>query len=209
LVEGLIELYQTTFEVEWFEAALDLTETMVALFADDEAGFYDASVDHEDLVMRPQDLTDNATPSGSSAAVAALLRMALLAGRPEWESRATRVLSRLSDAIGTYPNAFSYLASQLDFALGQPHEIALVGDPQGEDMRAMLDVIRKEFRPNQVVAMRKTDEADPARLIPLLEDRTPLDGAATAYVCHNYVCRLPVTSADALRQELEIDLRQN
>jgi hypothetical protein len=208
-VEGLIELYQTTFEVEWFEAALDLTETMVALFADDEAGFYDTSVDHEDLVTRPQDLTDNATPSGNSAAVAALLRMALLAGRPEWESRAMRVLSRLSDVIGTYPNAFSYLASQLDFALGQPHEIALVGDPQGEDMRAMLDVIRKEFRPNQVVAMRKTDEADPARLIPLLEDRRQLDGAATAYVCHNYVCRLPVTSADALRQELEIDLRQN
>ncbi|MEJ2148914.1 MAG: thioredoxin domain-containing protein, partial [Chloroflexota bacterium] len=120
-----------------------------------------------------------------------------------------RVLNRLSDAIGTYPNAFGYLASQLDFALGQPHEIALVGDPQAEDMRALLDVIRKEFRPNQVVAMRKTDEADPARLIPLLEDRRQLDGAATAYVCHNYVCRLPVTSADALRQELEIDLRQN
>jgi uncharacterized protein YyaL (SSP411 family) len=84
-----------------------------------------------------------------------------------------------------------------------------VGDPDAEDMGALLDVLRKEFRPNQVVAMRGVDEADSAQLIPLLEDRRQLDGAATAYVCHNYVCRLPVTSAEALRQELEIDLRQH
>jgi uncharacterized protein YyaL (SSP411 family) len=203
-IEGLIELYQTIFEVDWFKAALDLTESMVELFADDEAGFYDTSIDHEDLVVRPQDLTDNATPSGTSAAVAVLLRMALLAGRPEWQDRAIRVLNRLSDAIESYPNAFSYLASQLDFALGQPHEIALVGDPNGEEMRALLRVIREDFRPNQVVAVRNADDLDSARLIPLLQDRAQVDGQATAYVCHNYLCRLPVTSAEALRQELEI-----
>jgi uncharacterized protein YyaL (SSP411 family) len=203
-VEGLIELYQTTFEMDWLEAALDLTESMVELFADDEAGFYDTSVDHEGLVVRPQDLTDNATPSGTSAGVAVLLRMALLAGRPEWQEQAIRILSRLSDALGSYPGAFGYLASQLDFALAQPHEIALVGDPNAEDMRALLRVIREDFRPNQVVAMRDADDADSTHLLPLLEDRTRVGGQATAYVCHNYVCRLPVTSAEALRQELEI-----
>jgi uncharacterized protein YyaL (SSP411 family) len=202
-VEGLIELYQTTFDVDWFKAALDLTESMVELFADEVAGFYDTSVDHEDLVVRPQDLTDNATPSGTSAGVAVLLRMSLLAGRQEWESQAIRILSRLSDAIEAYPSAFSYLASQLDFALGQPHEIALVGNPDAEGMHALLDVIRKDFRPNQVVAMRDISETDPTGLIPLLNDRAQVDGQATAYVCHNYLCRLPVTTAEALRQELE------
>jgi uncharacterized protein YyaL (SSP411 family) len=208
-VEGLIELYQTTFDVAWFKAALELTESMVELFVDDEAGFYDTSVDHEDLVVRPQDLTDNAIPSGTSAGVGVLLRMALLADRPEWHSQAIRVLSRLSDAIEAYPGAFSYLACQLDFALGQPHEIALVGDPDGEDMRALLDVIQKDFRPNQVVAMQDANESDSARLIPLLRERAQVEGQATAYVCHNYLCRLPVTSAEALRQELEVVQGQN
>ncbi len=204
ITEGLIELYQTTFDIRWFKEALGLTEQMVDLFWDEEAGFFDTASDHEGLIARPQSLTDNAIPAGTSSAVAVLIRMAILADRPDWRERAVRILARLAPAMGAYPTAFSYLASQLDFVLSEPHEIALVGDPSSEDMSALLEIVRKPFRPNQVVALRRPDDKEAARLIPLLADRDQVDGAATAYVCRHFTCRLPVVSPEALQAELEI-----
>src|SRR5204863_8900322 len=74
LAEALIELYQTTFELKWYEEARTLTENMVDLFWDDEGGFYDTARDQAGLITRPQEITDNAIPSGASSAVAVLLR---------------------------------------------------------------------------------------------------------------------------------------
>jgi uncharacterized protein YyaL (SSP411 family) len=204
ITEGLLELYQTTFDMRWFKEALGLTEQMVDLFWDEEAGFFDTASDHGGLIARPQGLTDNAIPAGTSSAVAVLVRMAILADRPNWRERAVRILARLAPAMGAYPTAFSYLASQLDFVLSEPHEIALVGDPSLEDMSALLEIIRKPFRPNQVVALRMPDDGEAARLIPLLAGRDQVDGAATAYVCRHFTCRLPVVSPEALQAELEI-----
>jgi uncharacterized protein YyaL (SSP411 family) len=201
LVEGLIELYQTTFDIHWFEQALALAETMVELFWDDEAGFYDTAHDHEVLAVRPQEVTDNAIPSGTSSAVAVLVRLAILANRGDWRELAERILVHLTPAVQSHPLALSYLASQLDFALGQPHEIALLGDLASEDMRTMLDVIRRPYRPNQVVALQKPEDQT-EKLIPLLAGREMLEGKATAYVCQNFVCQLPVTDPELLQEQL-------
>jgi uncharacterized protein YyaL (SSP411 family) len=203
LIEGLIELYQATFDLRWFKEALALTGLMVELFWDDEAGFYDTSHDHEALIFRPQDLGDGATPAGTSGAVASLLRMAILADRPDWREKAERILARLGTSIQTYPGTFAYLAGQLDFALSGAYEIALVGDPSADETRALLRVINRSYRPNQVLALRHANGADAAAdLIPLLAEREMVNGAATAYVCRNFVCRLPVTTPDALEKEL-------
>ncbi|GAB4470222.1 MAG: thioredoxin domain-containing protein [Anaerolineae bacterium] len=199
LCEGLIELYQAAFDLRWFHAALDLTGAMVSLFWDDGAGFYDTSHDHEELIYRPQDVTDGATPAGASSAVAVLLRMAILADKPEWERLAGRVLVRYLDGIQAYPRALSHLAAQYDFATAGPHEIALVGDPQSAALQALLDEVNQPYRPNQVVALLRPGDDDAAELIPLLAGRTMVDGKAAAYVCRRYVCRLPVTTAGDLR----------
>ncbi|NDJ36775.1 MAG: thioredoxin domain-containing protein, partial [Chloroflexi bacterium] len=201
LAEGLLELYQTTFDLRWFRQALALTEAMVELFWDEDAGFYDTSHDHEELVARPQDVTDNATPAGNSAAVAVLVRMAILANRPEWAARADRLLRHLARPIQGYPRAFGYLASQLDFVLSEPQEIALVGSLT--EVGPLLAVVREGFRPNQVVALLDPDEPEAAELIPLLNDRPRVEGRATAYVCRNYACKLPVTDPEALRKQLQ------
>jgi uncharacterized protein YyaL (SSP411 family) len=203
LTEALIELYQGTFDLRWFQEALVLTEAINDLFWDDEVGFFDTAHDHERLIARPQELTDNAIPSGPSSAVAVLLRMAILANRPEWRDRADRLLTRLAPAMQAYPSAFPYWVAQLDFALGSPHEIALAGDPADEDMAAMLSAIRQSFRPNQVVALCHGDRDRAAEVIPLLAHRPQIDGRATAYVCQNFVCKLPVTSSEALIGELK------
>jgi uncharacterized protein YyaL (SSP411 family) len=203
LIEGLIELYQTTFELRWFTTAKELTLQMIALFWDDEAGFYDTTHDHESLITRPQEVMDNAVPSGTSAAVGVLARLSLLADHPEGRRLAERVLERLGSAVAQYPTGFGYLGAHLAFMIGEPHEIALVGPAESDTMQALLAVVRQPYRPHQVVAYRAPgDEAAPAA-IPLLAGREMVDGRPTAYVCQNYACQLPVTTPDALREQLD------
>ncbi len=203
LTEGLIELYQSTFDLRWFREALALTEHMLALFWDDRAGFFDTAHDHESLITRPQEVTDNAIPAGTSGAVAVLVRMALYTGRTDWHNKAERVLERLAGAIVQYPHALSYLAAQMDFMLAAPHEIALVGEPTSREMNALLEAIRKPYRPNQVVALRRPDDGAAADLIPLLAGREMVNGKATAYVCRRFACRLPVTTPNDLQDQLD------
>lgn len=200
VAEAFLELYQATFDLKWFEYAFTLTETMLEQFWTDHAGFFDTSHDHEDLISRPQSLQDNAIPSGTSSAVAVLLRMAILANRPDWEATAQKLLDRLAPVVANYPLAFGYLGSQFEFATNEVHEIALVGDSASSEMGALLDVINTPFRPNQVVA--KVEGEGAAERIPLLQDRDQLNGKPTAYVCQHYVCQLPVTTPDALEGQL-------
>ncbi len=203
LIEGLIELYQTTFDLRWFTTAKELTLQMIALFWDDESGFYDTAHDHESLITRPQEVMDNAVPSGTSAAVGALARLSILADHPEGWRLAERVLERLGSAVAQYPTGFGYLGAHLAFMISGPHEIALVGPAESDAMQALLAVVRQPYRPHQVVAHRAPgDEAAPAA-IPLLAGREMVDGRPTAYVCRSYACQLPVTTPDALRDQLD------
>jgi len=203
LIEGLLALYQATFDLRWFREAKILTNQMIELFWDDQSGFFDTAHDHESLVYRPQDVTDGAMPSGTSGAVAVLARMAILADQPKWREYAERVVSRFASAIQQYPRAFAYLASQADFLLGEPHEVALVGELSNTAAQALLYELTRAYRPNQVLALRRPDDDEAPALIPLLSGRELVDGKPTVYVCRNFVCRLPVVTIEQLHAELD------
>jgi uncharacterized protein YyaL (SSP411 family) len=201
---GLLALYEATFDLRWFAAARALAETMLAQFADDEAGgFFDTSADHETLLTRPKDLYDNATPSGNSLAVEALLRLSELTGEERFQEPAERMLRGLREALAQHPSAFGNYLCALDFALGPVQQIALVGEPDAEDTRALVRTIFGRYLPNKVVALRAPSDAQAEQAIALLADRPPKDGRATAYVCQHYTCQLPVTDPEALAAQLD------
>ncbi len=200
---GLLALYEATFDPTWFREARALADTMLALFWDDRVeGFYNTPHDHEPLVVRPRDFYDNATPAGNSVALDVLLRLALLTGEHTYEERALRVLRKLAHAMGQHPQAFGELLSTLAFHLGQPHEVALVGDPAAADTRALLAVLNGTYRPSLVVALRRPADVDIGTIIPLLADRPAIEGRATAYVCHGHTCDLPTTEPAMLAEQL-------
>jgi uncharacterized protein len=204
--DGLLALYEATFDRRWFAAAQGLAETAVAQFADDAGGgFFDTSADHEALLTRPKDLYDNATPAGNSIIAEVLLRLAAYTGEASFRDRAEGLLQGLAEAMAQQPGAFGRLLCALDFAIGPAQEIALVGDPDAADTRALAGAVFQRFLPNRVMALRRPGPAgEPdAQLIPLLAERTALDGRATAYVCERFACRLPVTDVAALIQQLE------
>ena len=196
LVEGLMALYETTFDARRFVAARELADTMLEHFADPGGGFFDTSDDAEALVTRPKDLQDNAVPSGNAMAATVLLKLGAFTGEGRYEDAAERALRMVQPALGSAPTGFAQWLCALDFALGRPKEIAIVGESGAQEL---LDVVFGEYRPNQVVTYARDGKDSP---IPLLADRTPLDGQATAYVCRNFVCQLPVTGPDALAPQL-------
>jgi uncharacterized protein len=204
LADGLLALYEATFEPRWLLEAKALADTMLARFWDDEiAGFYDTAADQEALIVRPRDTGDNATPSGNSAAADVLLRLALIFDNAEYRARAEAVLGSLGPFMARYPTGFGRYLAAAEFALATPKEIALVGEPDAPDTQALRAVIFRPFRPNKVVVLRRPDETTPAIPSPLLEQRAQIGGVATAYVCENYACKLPVTDAEALTAQLE------
>jgi uncharacterized protein len=201
VADGLLSLYEASFERKWLDIARKLCFAMLRSFWDEETGaFFDTAADHETLVVRPQELTDNATPSGTSMAVDVLLRAGLLLGEDHWVTRATRVLERLAPAAAQAPTAFGRLLAALDFYLGRPVELALIGDAGTPDIQALLAPIRRHYLPNRLLAQGADYDGT---TIPLLAGKNALAGHATAYLCEGFTCQAPTTDPAELDRQLD------
>jgi uncharacterized protein len=193
LLEALLTLYESSFDPRWFGEARALADTMIERFGDEEnGGFFETSTDHERLLARRKDLEDHPIPSGNASAAYGLLRLAALTGEHAYEQRAVSVLRLLHELAPKHPQAFGHLLQALDFHLSPVKEVALVGD----DLRPLERVVRGEFRPHLVVAGGASDG------VPLLRDRTPVDGRPAAYVCERFACKAPVTEPEELERLL-------
>jgi uncharacterized protein len=193
LLEGLLTLYESSFVPRWFDEARALADVIVERFADEgNGGFFDTSSDHEQLLARRKDLEDHPIPAANSSAAYGLLRLAALTGEHDYESRAVSVFRLLHEVAARHPQAFGHLLQALDFHFSPTREVALVGDDTAELER----VVRSAFRPHLVLAGGAADG------VPLLQDRTPVDGRPAAYVCEHFVCKAPVTEPEELEELL-------
>ena len=202
VADGLLALYDATFDAQYYTTARQLIDYVLAHFADPQGGFFDTGDQHEQLVARPKDIQDNATPSGAAMLATVLLKLALLSGAgAQYAEVAEESLRSLQPVLGEHSTAFGQWLTALAFALGQPREIALVGDPAGDArMQALLAVVFDAYRPFKVVALKRPGEESP---VALLSGREQIAGQATAAVCYNFACRLPVTEPEALRAQLD------
>ena len=201
---ALLTLYEATFDRRWLDEARGLADDMLRLFWDDRIdGFYDTGGDHERLIVRPRNLYDNAVPCGSSVAIEALLRLAELTGEAGYEQRAAAALRPMADLMGRHPTAFGRFLCALDFHLGPRVELALVAPRALGELGPLAREAFDRYLPNLVAAGAVGSRPETAAGIPLLEGRGAVDGRATAYVCRNYACELPVTDAAALARQLD------
>ena len=202
LVDGLITLHEATFDQDWLREAVALGYGMVDLFWDEGEGlWYDTGRDHEALIVRPRDVSDNATPSGASMATDVLLRLAVITGDSEFRRRAAESLRSVRELMSRVPAGAGHWLGALDLYLSSPREIALVGEPAAPETRALAAEVYREYMPNRVFVGIDDAETPPSG-IPLLAGRGRIDGAPTAYICRNYVCGLPVTTPSDLARQL-------
>ena len=202
LIDGLVSLYETSGRLKWIESALSLTERMIDEFWDGEAGgFFFTGRSHEQLIVRSKEFLDNATPSGNSIAALSLLRLSLLTENETYRRHATTVLRLMADQIRRYPSAFGFACRAVDFYLGSPAEIAIVGRAEAPGLKDLIRAAWEVYIPNRVVALYLEDDARASTIIPLLRDRTTLTSGPTAFVCQSYTCKTPVhTGAELLEQ---------
>ena len=205
LALAAIALYELTFETKWLERARALADSVVRWFWDDATGaFFDTASDHEQLITRPRDVSDNATPSGASLAVELLLRVAELFGDDAARRRATQAIESLAPAMARYPTAFGHMLGNADIVVNGAIEVAIVGDTLSDGFRVLRDVVADDYVPSLVLVGGSASDAGVA----LLEARTVQDGKATAYVCRNYACDVPTTDPRVLTEQLAGARRQ-
>jgi uncharacterized protein YyaL (SSP411 family) len=196
LAEGLLVLHQVTGGVQWLTAAGELLDVVLERFGSGDGGFYDTADDAERLVARPADPTDNATPSGSSSAAGALLTYAALTGSSRHRDAATAALARIGTLAASHPRFAGWACAVGEAALAGPAEVAVVGiGPEATELRRTAWA---STSPGLVIVQGEPD----ADGIPLLVGRPLVDGAPAAYVCHDFVCTRPVTSAADLSAQL-------
>jgi uncharacterized protein YyaL (SSP411 family) len=203
LIHGLIALYEATGELQWFESALSLADTMVEQFWDDEAGgFFFTGKSHEPLIIRSKEWFDNATPSGNSVAALSLLRLSLLTANDDYRRRATTVLRLMADQVRRYPSAFGFTLSALDFYLSSPLEVAIVGNRSDSRLHELMREFWRRYLPNRVLAVCTDSFEAAAARIRLLEGRNTLETQPTAFVCEGYSCQIPALTAEELASQL-------
>jgi uncharacterized protein YyaL (SSP411 family) len=202
LIDGLITLHEVSFGQRWLRHATELGEAMVDLFWDEASGqSYDTGRDHETLVVRPRDFTDNVIPSGSSMAADVLLRLAVITGNAEYRRRAVAGLCSVREIMTRFPAGAGHWLCALDFYLSSPREIAIIGEPEDPATSVLVSEVYRHYLPNRVF-VGLSDGEGAIDSVPLLEAREKVNGRPTAYVCQNYVCNLPVNEPQELAKQL-------
>ncbi|MDP9330917.1 MAG: thioredoxin domain-containing protein [Actinomycetota bacterium] len=204
MAAACLALYETTFELRWFEQARGLADELLRLFRDEErGGFFQTGADATPLVIRPKELYDNAVPSGNSVAADVLQRLALLTGDDTYERAAVDALRLVRDQMRLAPTGFGTALCALDLYLGPSREVAVIGDPDDATTRTLAtEVTTARYLPNVVLAVAAPDDEASRSAVALLADRVALEGRATAYVCERFACKLPVTTPEALSEQL-------
>jgi uncharacterized protein len=199
---GFLTLAGVTGSTRWVDMAGALLDTALERFQDARGGFYDTADDAEQLIYRPADPGDGPTPSGTFALAGALLSYAALTGSASHREAAVTALGSLTDVTGKYPQAAGWGLAVAEAFLAGPDEIAVVGPAADDGTRALHRAAALGATPGAVIAIGGGADgaggAGESAAIPLLAGRGLVHGKPAAYVCRNFTCRLPVTSADEL-----------
>ncbi len=205
MVWGLLNLYEATFNVRWLQEAIRLNEVMIEHFHDEEnGGFFLTADDSEELIVRTKEAYDGVTPSGNSAAAYNLTRIARITGNTNYEELAWKTMEAFGLSVERTPYGNCQMLIALDMLLGPSREIVLAGDETDMVLHEMAAEVRRQFLPRSILLHRPSGDSPAiADIAEFVGAQPPADGKATAYVCRNYACELPVTGVDALAELLQ------
>ncbi len=188
LADGLLELLQVRWRADDLKLACELTDVMLARFADPRGGFYFTSDDHEELIHRPKPLADEAIPSGNGVAVRVLVFLGSLLGETRYLNAARHALAAAWPLLERYPDAHGALLHGLELVLDEPEAIIIRGRSM-DKLRKWKRRTNAGFHPGRICIGIPADETG---LPGALAERVP-KGDVVAYVCRGTHCSAPVT----------------
>lgn len=206
IIRAFIDLYESGFDSTWLFTAEDLTEEMIAQFWDEKNGsLFNTSEYHKNLIVRTKSINDSANPSPVGVAVDSFLRLGKLLDREDLFQKAKRILEANHPYMERAPQGYLTLLMNVDSLLHPTKEIAIVGRKDSDGTKELLKTIHSQYIPNRIIALLDPGSKDAEEItqkVPLLAGRVTINGKATAYVCENFACQLPVTSPEELVKQL-------
>jgi uncharacterized protein YyaL (SSP411 family) len=200
LVWGLLEMYESTLDVKYLELAVEYNEAMIGLFWDESGGgFFSTAEDSEELLVRGKEVYDGAIPSANSVALLNLVWLSKLTADPDLDWKTSALMDRFSEQVYTSPRSHTFFMTVVDFVNGPSYEVVVTGKQGAEDTEKMLGTLGERFLPNKVTLFIPEGETSGVtEIASYAKDYKSIDGRATAYVCVNFSCQLPVTSVSEM-----------
>jgi len=204
LIWGLLELYETVFDVSRFSEALRLQEDMSGIFPASDGGFYYTGADSEKMIAGEKVIYDGALPSSNSVAAMNLLRLGRMTGKSEFEKQADLLMRSFAKQVGAVPAAYTQFMQALDFAHGPTRDILIAGDFSSPATKQMIGTAHRLYDPNRVLMLKESGRhgEDLSKIAPFTGPVIPGETGPAAYVCENYSCRNPVGSPSELESVL-------
>src|SRR5438309_2108699 len=200
-IQGLLDLYEASFDVEWLKFAVQLQETQDRLFFDDKiGGYFSTSGKDASVVLRIKDDNDSAEPAASSVAALNLLRLAQIRDKKQWEEHAEKTVNAFQPTLSRFPSAMPQMLVALDFSSSKPRQIVIAGKKDAPETRALLTEVHRHFLPKTILLLADGAEGQKylGEKLEAIQAMSMIDGKSAAYVCENFTCKAPVTDSNQL-----------
>jgi uncharacterized protein YyaL (SSP411 family) len=201
VIQGLLDLYEASFDVESLKFATQLQETQDHLFFDEKnGGYFSTSGKDKNVVLRMKDDNDSAEPAASSVAALNLLRLSQFYGDKQLEEQARKTIDAFATTLSHFPSAMPQMLVAFDFSSSKPRQIVIAGKKDAQETKAFLTEVRRHFLPKTILLL--ADGAEGQKYLgeknEAIRAMSPLDGKPAAYVCENFTCKAPVTDPKQL-----------
>jgi uncharacterized protein YyaL (SSP411 family) len=201
VIQGLLDLYEASFDVEWLKFATQLQNTQDRLFFDEKnGGYFSTSGKDESVFLRMKDDNDGAEPAASSIAALNLLRLSQIHDDKQMAERARKTVDAFVTTLSHFPSAMPQMLVALDYSLSKPRQIVIAGKNDAPGTKALLKEVNQHFLPKTILVL--ADGAEGQKYLgeknEAVRPMSPIDGKPAAYVCENFTCKAPVTDPKAL-----------
>jgi uncharacterized protein YyaL (SSP411 family) len=205
VIQGLLDLYEVSFDIEWLKFAVELQETQDHSFFDEKnGGYFSTSGKDSSVPLRMKDDNDSAEPAASSIAALNLLRLGQLRDDRKIEERAKKTIDAFAPTLSHFASAMPQMLVAVDFGLSKPRQIVIAGKIDNAETKTLLKEVHRHFLPNTILIL--ADGGDGQKYLgernEAIRAMSMIDGKPAAYVCENFTCKAPVTDPRALRDLL-------
>jgi len=207
VIQGLLDLYEASFDVEWLKLATELQETEDRLFFDEKnGGYFSTSGNDQSVFLRIKDDNDGAEPAASSVAALNLLRLSQIRNDQSMSERARKTIGALATTLSHFPSAMPQMLVVLDYSLSKPRQIVISGKKDAPDTKALLNEVHRHFLPKTILLLADGGEGQKylGEKNEAIRAMSPVDAKPAAYVCQNFTCKAPVTEPKQLAELLKL-----
>jgi uncharacterized protein YyaL (SSP411 family) len=205
IIQGLLDLYEASFDIEWLKFAIQLQETQDRLFFDEKnGGYFSTSGKDASVVLRMKDDNDSAEPAASSIAALNLLRLVQFRDDKKLDERVRKTINAFAPTLSHFASAMPQMLVALDYSRAKPRQIVIAGKIDNDATKALLAEVHRHFLPNKILILADGSEGQKffSEKNEAIGAMSPLEGKPAAYVCENFTCKAPVTDPKGLTKTL-------